>query len=88
MALTKQTIIDKIETVKVANHYVLQIREAVQVLENGTLLSQNYHRYVLEPDADVSAITDPVIKAQFEAIMTDEIKTNYQTFLTSQKTPG
>ena len=86
MALTKQTVTDKIETVAVnsGNHYVLQVREAVQVLEDGNLLSQNFHRYVLSPDADVSTISDPVVLAQFNAVMTDEVKQNYQTFLEAQ----
>ena len=84
MALTKHTITDKIETLRVQDHYVLQVREAVQVFEDGNLLSENFHRYVLEPDADVSGISDPVIKAQFEVIMTDAVKANYQTFLESQ----
>ena len=85
MALTKQTITDRIETVKAQDHYVLQVREAIQVLEDGNVLSQNFHRYVLNPDADVSAISDPVVLAQFNAVMTDEIKANYQTFLASQQ---
>ena len=85
MALTKQTITDKIESVRVKDHYILQIREAIQVIEDGNLLSQNFHRYVLQPDADVSAISDPVVLAQFNAIMTDEVKANYQTFLASQQ---
>ena len=86
MSLLKQTITDKIETVAInsGNHYVLQVREAIQVLEDGQILSQNFHRYVLNPDADVSTISDPVVLAQFNAIMTDEVKTNYQTFLASQ----
>ena len=84
MALTKQTITDKIETVKVRDHYVLQVREAVQVLEDGNLLSQSFHRYVLNPDADTSAISDPVVLAQFNAVMTDEIKANYAKFLKEQ----
>jgi len=87
MALTKQTIVDKIETVKVTDHYVLQVREAIQVIENGNLLSQNFHRYVLQPDADVSTISDPVVLAQFNAVMTDEVKQAYQTFLASQTVP-
>ena len=86
MSLTKQTITDKIESVRVQNHYVLQVREAIQVLEDGNLLSQNYHRYVLQPDANTSVITDPVVLAQFNAVMTDEVKANYQTFLASQGT--
>ena len=84
MALTKQTVTDKIETVKAQDHYVLQVREAVQVLEDGNLLSQNFHRYVLNPDADTSTINDPVVLAQFNAIMTQEVKDNYATFLASQ----
>ena len=86
MTLSKSTIVDKCETVAINNgsHYVLQVREAVQVLEDGNLLSQNFHRYVLQPDADVSTISDPVVLAQFNAVMTDEVKQNYQTFLASQ----
>ena len=87
MALTKQTITDKIESVRVQDHYVLQVREAIQVLENNNVISQNYHRYVLNPDADVSTITDPVVLAQFNAVMTDEIKANYETFVKSQSEP-
>ena len=86
MSLTKQTITDKIETVKAKDHFVLQVREAIQVLENGNVISQNFHRYVLDPDADVSTITDPVVLAQFNAVMTQEVKDNYQTFLASQRT--
>ena len=84
MALTKQTITDKVETVKAQDHYVLQVREAIQVLEDGNVISQNYHRYVLNPDADVSTITDPVVLAQFNAVMTDEVKANYAKFLKEQ----
>jgi hypothetical protein len=84
MSLKKQTITDKIESVRVQDHYVLQVREAIQVLEDGNLLSQNFHRYVLQPNADTSAITDPVILAQFNAVMTDEIKANYSKFLAEQ----
>jgi hypothetical protein len=84
MALTKQTIIDKIESVRVQEHYVLQVREAIQVLEAGNVISRNYHRSTLAPDHDVSAITDDVVKAQFNAVMTDEIKANYAKFLKEQ----
>ena len=84
MALKKQKITDKIETVKVQDHYVLQIREATQVLENDNILSQNYHRYVINPDHNVNEIEDTVIKAQFNAIMTDAVKQNYQEFISQQ----
>jgi len=81
MALTKQLITDKIETVKVLDYYVLQVREAIQVLEDNNILSQNYHRYVINPDHNIDEIEDTVIKAQFNAIMTDAVKQNYQEFI-------
>lgn len=85
MALTKQTITDKIESVRVKDHYVLQVREAVQIVESGNVISQNFHRYVLSPDADTSTISDPVVLAQFNAVMTDEVKDNYAKFLKEQE---
>jgi len=85
MALTKRTITDKIESVKAQDHYILQVREILQVLENGNVISQSFHRYTLTPDHDVSKISDDVVKAQFNAVMTDQIKANYQTFLVSRE---
>ena len=84
MELTKQTITDKIESVREKDHYVLQIREVIQVLEDGQILSQNYHRYVINPDHNVDEIEDSVVKAQFNAIMTDAVKQNYQEFISQQ----
>ena len=85
MTLTKQNTTDKIETVLVNNFYVLQCRDRLSVLEGDTELSASFHRYTLSPDADVSTISDPVVLAQFNAVMTDEVKANYQTFLASQQ---
>ena len=84
MSLSKQTITDKIETVKVQDHYVLQIREATQVLEDDNILSQSYNRYVINPDHNADEIEDTVVKAQFNAIMTDAVKQNYQEFISQQ----
>ena len=78
MALTKQTIIDKVETIKVKDYYCIQVRQNNQILEDGQVISSNFDRYILQPDTDVSSITDPVVLAQFNAIMTDEVKVNYQ----------
>tara|TARA_Y100000593_G_C4099722_1_gene232632 strand:- start:83 stop:349 length:267 start_codon:yes stop_codon:yes gene_type:complete len=84
MAITKQNFTDKIEIVKFHNHYMVQVRELVKIFDNDDLISNTNHRYVLAPDADVSAISDPVVLAQFNAVMTDEVKANYQTFLASR----
>ena len=88
MSLTKQTKTDKIETVAVLDHYVLQCRNRISVMEDGSELSASFHRYVLNPDADVSTISDPTVLAQFNAVMTQEVKDNYQTFLESQNQPN
>ena len=87
MSLSKRTITDKIETVGMNSnsYYVLQVREAIQVLEDGNVISQNYHRYVLEPNHDVSTISDATVKAQFNAVMTKEVKDNYAKFLKEQE---
>jgi len=85
MTLTKETKTDKIETVAVKDHYVLQCRNRISVMEDGSELSASFNRYILTPDVDVSTITDPVVLAQFNAVMTDTVKANYQTFLASQQ---
>ena len=85
MALTKQTIVDKAETVKIEDHYCIQVRERNQILEDGQEISSSFYRYVLNPDADTSTITDAIVLAQFNAVMTDQIKANYQTFLEAKK---
>tara|TARA_Y100000034_G_C6709301_1_gene313225 strand:+ start:297 stop:557 length:261 start_codon:yes stop_codon:yes gene_type:complete len=84
MALTKKTIVDKAETVKIQDHYCIQIRERNQILEDGQEISSSFHRYVLSPDADTSTITDATVLAQFNAVMTDQVKQNYQAFLAEQ----
>ena len=85
MSLTKQTIVDKIETIKTgSNHYHIGIREAIQILEDGNVISSKHTRYVLAPDADVSTISDATVKAQFNAVMTDEVKANYAKFVKEQ----
>ena len=84
MALTKQTLIDKIQTIKVETWFNIDVRENTQILEDGNVISEKLHRYRLLPNHDVSTISDPVTLAQFNAVMTQEVKDNYQTFLASQ----
>ena len=84
MTLTKQTITDKIETVKIQDYYCIQVRQRKQILEDGVEISSSFNRYMLTPDADVSSISDPVVLAQFNAIMTQEVKDNYATYLASR----
>lgn len=88
MALTKEKYVDKIELVKIANHWNLQIRNVVAILEDGVEISSDFTREILTPDADTSAISDPVVLAQFNAVMTKAVKDNYAKFLKEQEVPS
>ena len=60
MALTKETVVDKIEVLEKGN---VQVRTATRVLEDGVELSSSFHRHVIDPqvrsgyEKDVSAGT-------------------------------
>lgn len=82
--ITKNTYVDRMEILAIENWYVLQCRHKTSIIENDIEISSSFGRDVLQPDHDVSKISDPVVLAQFNALMTDQIKKNYQTFLASQ----
>jgi len=83
MALTKETIVDKIE---VAEDGRIAVRTATRVLEDGVQLSQSFHRHWVEPstksgdtwgDTDISG-EDTRVQAVANATWTAEVKTAYQ----------
>lgn len=51
MALTEESVIDKIE-VLASGH--VQVRRATRILRDGELIAETYHRHVLAPGDDVS----------------------------------
>jgi hypothetical protein len=51
MALSKQTLVDKIEVVESG---FIQVRTATRILENNEIISQTYHRHVLQPGDDLT----------------------------------
>ena len=59
MALTKETVVDKIE---VLESNAIQVRQVTRVLEDGVVLSQSYHRHVLSPGDDLTN-EDPKVVA-------------------------
>jgi len=79
MALTKQTITDKIEIVGKFNH--VQVREAIQVLEDGNVISQSYHRYVVAPG---ETSNDSKVQAVIAAVHTPDVIAAYQQHLQEQ----
>jgi|TARA_B110000263_G_C15016423_1_gene377473 hypothetical protein len=83
MALTKETVVDKIEVLELGQ---IQVRTATRVLEDGVALSSSFHRHVLEPstkdsgswaDIDISG-EDARVQAVANATWTSAVKTAWQ----------
>ena len=55
MALTKEVVADKIEVVEAGGNTVVQVRTATRVLEDGAVISQSYHRHVIQSGDDWSS---------------------------------
>jgi len=74
MALTEETIQDKIEVV--GDYKIVQVRTATIIKKDGTEISRSFHRHIVTPDADISAESAEV-QAICNIVHTDEIKTAY-----------
>ena len=83
MALTKETVVDKIEVMESGQ---VQVRTATRVKEDGAVLSSSFHRHVVEPstkasgswaDTDISG-EDARVQAIANATWTDSVKTAFQ----------
>ena len=59
MTLTKEVVVDKIE---VMENNAIQVRKVIRVLEDGEVLSQSYHRHVLQFGDDLTN-EDPKVVA-------------------------
>lgn len=51
MALTKEIVQDKIE---ILEDGTMQVRTCTRILEDGVVISQNYHRHAVTPGADTA----------------------------------
>ena len=74
MALTEETIQDKIEIVGEFKH--IQVRTATVIKKDGVEISRSFHRPVIETGDDASAESDDV-KALVTQFHTDAVKTAY-----------
>jgi len=90
MALTKETIVDKIEVLEMGE---VQVRAATRIKEDGVALSQSYHRHVLVPstktgdtwgDTDISG-EDARVQAIATATWTSAVKTAFQEMIDAQE---
>jgi hypothetical protein len=94
MAITKETVVEKIEVVGGWN---VQVAQDTVIKEDGTEISRSRHRHVLQPctsskDGDTWTHTDTDISSEAtevqavcNAVWTDTVKANYKTFVESQE---
>jgi hypothetical protein len=78
MAITKETIQDKIEIV--GDFKIIQVRKATIIKEDGKEISRSYHRHIVAPDSD-STNESADVKAMVAQFHTDAIKTAYAEHL-------
>jgi hypothetical protein len=74
MALTKETVIDQIT---VTENGTVLYREATRIMEDGTQLSQTYHRTSLTPGQDVTD-QDTKVQAICNAAWTKDVVDAYK----------
>jgi hypothetical protein len=80
MALTESTKIDQIEVV---GDWNIQVRQATTIEKNGVQVARTFHRWVLNPDSDISA-QEQKVKDICNAAWTNEVKAAYETFKAEQ----
>ena len=90
MALTEETVQDKIEIVGDYKH--IQVRTATVIKRDGTEISRGFSRHVVAPcaktddtwaDTDISGESTEV-QAIANAVWTDAVKTAYQQMIDAQ----
>jgi hypothetical protein len=74
MAITKETIQDKISVVGDFKH--IEVRTATVIKEDGKEISRSFHRHVVTPDSD-STNESADVKAMVAQFHTDEVKKAY-----------
>ena len=93
MAITKETLVDKIEVLEKGQ---VQVRTATVIKEDNNELTRSFHRHVVKPsvkngdtweDTDISG-EDARVQAICNATWTDEVKTAYQEMKDAQTSLG
>jgi archaellum component FlaF (FlaF/FlaG flagellin family) len=80
MSLEKQIVVDKIEVIENGS---VQVRTATRIVEDGNVISTNYHRHVVAPGADYSG-EDARVQAICSATHTAEVIAAYQAAQTQE----
>ena len=82
MALTEETVQDKIEIVGDFKH--IQVRTATVIKRDGVEISRGYSRHVVSPTDDITGESAEV-QAICNAVHTDAVKAAYAAHLESQE---
>jgi len=84
MALTEETLNDKIEVLHLAAGYpVVQVRTATVIKRDDQEISRSFHRHVLTPDADLSG-EDADVAAIAGTVFTAEAQAAYAAHQAAQ----
>ena len=81
MALTEETVQDKIEVVGEFKH--IQVRTATVIKRAGTEISRSFHRHTVAPNATADAVAaeSADVQAMVAQFHTDAVKTAYAAHL-------
>ena len=82
MALTEETVQDKIEIV--GEHKFIQVRTAVVIKRDDVEISRSFSRHVVAPDADITGESTEV-QAICNAVHTQAVKDAYAAHLAAQE---
>ena len=84
MALTEETVQDKIEIV--GDYKMIQIRTASIIKRDGVEISRSFHRHVVAPNISASDLSNESADVQAIAaqVHTDAVKTAYAETLAAQ----
>lgn len=83
MALTEQSVADKIEVLESG---VVQVRVANRVLRDGEVIATTFHRHVIAPGQDYSA-EDARVKAICKSTHTAGVVTAYKAAQEASQAP-
>ena len=83
MALTEETLNDKIEVVHNGTFTVVQVRTANIIKRDGEEISRSFHRHVVMPDADLTQ-EDADVAAICTPVFTQAVKDAYAAHLAAQ----
>ena len=82
MALTEETMNDKIEVVSSGDWSSVQVRTATVIKRDGEEISRNFHRHVVMPDADLTP-EDNDVSVICSVVFTQACKDEYAAHIAS-----